>query len=145
MVSRSPVHIDENIGCPTPPLFFVAGLPSYAITDDFPEVAMSEWDVATGRLIHYFKGETTGPGPAPSTDSLSVSYDGRFVAVVRSRSEGVPDQSVTVWDIPGGHRVYETLAVKEDDPVRSVFFSSDGKYLAFVRPGRVEVYSYDSP
>ncbi len=134
---------EENVGCPSFPLYFRASEPSQIIVDDYVQSAVSEWDIASGKLVRYLQDETTGPGPAPVTDSLSVSHDGRLAAVVRSRDEGVPDYSVTIWDLSDGKPVYHTLARSVSDPVRGIFFSPYGKIVAFVYAGRVEVYQYD--
>jgi WD40 repeat protein len=134
---------EENVGCPSFPLYFRASEQSQVIVDDGVQSAVSEWDVATGKLIRYLKDETTGPGPAPYTDSLSLSFDGRLVAVVRSRTEGIPDYSITVWDLSDGKPVYHTLARSVSDPIRGIYFSPYGKIVAFVYRDHVEVYQYD--
>lgn len=134
----------EAVGCPLfPPLYFRASDPTQVIVDDPTHSAISVWDIRTGKLVSQLSEPTTGPGPAPVTDSLSISYDGRLAADVRSRDEGVPNYSVTIWDLSDGKQVYHTLAEAPSDRVRGIFFSPYGKLVAFVYADRAEVCQYD--
>jgi hypothetical protein len=127
--------------CPQQPLLFSNLFPDRIITDSFAPTAVAEWGARTGKLLEtlHFK---TNDDPAPGTESVSISSDGRFVAVVRSRSEFYHEYGIVIWDLKLSRAVYEIPLGLHWDPTLRATFSVDGNQIAFVKSNRVEVYEY---
>jgi hypothetical protein len=129
--------------CPQQPLLFSKLFPDRIITNDFPRTAVAEWDGRTGKLLETLFSKTDN-GPAPSAESVSISYDGRFVAVVRSRSEFHPEYGIVIWDLKLKRAVYEIPLGRQAEPILHANFSVDGKQIVFVKSDRVEIYEYQN-
>jgi WD40 repeat protein len=127
--------------CPQQPLLFPKLTPDRIITNSFQRTAVAEWNARSGKLLETLFTEP-GDGPAPWTESVAISYDGRFVAVVRSRSEFYSEYGIVIWDLKLKQAVYEIPVGIHWDPILNASFSVDGDEIAFLRSGRVEIYEY---
>ncbi len=128
--------------CPQQPLLFSKLFPDRIITDSFTRTAVVEWDRRTGKLLETLFSEP-GNGPPPSPESVSISYDGRFVAVVRSRSEFYAEYGIVIWDLKLNRAVYEIPLGLHLDPTLRAIFSMDGNQIVFVKSSSAEIYEYE--
>lgn len=135
--TNDPGHV-----CPGGNLYFRKDHPGRMVTDDFPNSAVSEWDMQTGALLQHLVSDVGAGGPPPGADCMSLSYDGDLVAIVRTRHEVGTEYGFTIWNLQSGKVVYEIPLKYQDDPVRCVRFSSNGTHIAFVHSDRVEIYEY---
>jgi WD40 repeat protein len=74
------------------------------------------WDVVTGERLH------ERPGHSDGVHSVSVSPNGKIVA-----TSGWNEPTILLWDAATGKPLL--TVIKPGFPVRSCFFSSDGKYV----------------
>jgi hypothetical protein len=128
--------------CPRKSGQFLPGQPNRLITDDPLRAAISEWDLSNGKLVQHLSSNIENPGPAPSTESLDISFDGKFAAAVRSRHEWSSEWGTTIWDLTTGTKVYEIGLVHSTDPIMRARFSTDGNNLVFVYLDRADIYEY---
>ncbi|MBI1741467.1 hypothetical protein HYR54_00170 [Candidatus Acetothermia bacterium] len=75
------------------------------------------WDVSTGHLVR-----TLSDPLAVSVESVAISPDGKKLAAGWERGE------VQLWDLASGNILRTIFA--HSDQVKSLSFSSDGKWLA---------------
>lgn len=128
--------------CPRKSGQFLPGQPNRLITDDPLRAAISEWDLSNGKLVQHLSSKIENPGPAPSTESLDISFDGKFAAAVRSRQEWNSEWGTTIWDLTTGTKVYEIALAHSKDPILRARFSTDGNNLVFVYSDRADIYEY---
>jgi hypothetical protein len=127
--------------CPDYPGPFVPGQPRHMITTDSLRGGISEWDLSNGRLIQHLVSKRSA-GPPPGVESLSISHDGRLLAVVTARRELGVEWGLTIWDLSSGRTVYETPLGRQSDPVMRAYFCGNANELILIHPSRLEVFEY---
>jgi WD40 repeat protein len=75
------------------------------------------WDIATGRAIRTFIGDTD------SIQSIAFSPDGRYVL------SGSADHTMKLWDVTTGKEIRTFTGRTKNDLINSVAFSPDGRHL----------------
>ncbi len=88
----------------------------------------SLWEVATGRLLWTSKSPINdGPAPLFSPDGKTVICYGSQLLPKGGRTEGA-DAQFSAWEVATG-KLLPVLELGENDYVRNLFFSADGKWL----------------
>jgi hypothetical protein len=128
--------------CPGRPLQFLGQGSDRLITDDVVSPALSVWDVYIGKLLQHLSSKMEHPGPAPTTESLSISADGRLVAVVRFQGEWGAEYGMTIWDLSTGRALKEIPVGLHRQIILGTYFSSSGDQVAFTFMDHVDVYEY---
>lgn len=139
--------------CPEQPLHFIGQGSDRLITDDYVTPALAVWDIHTGKLLQHLTSKMRSLGPPATTESLSMSADGRLAAVVRLQDEWAIEHGLeygmTIWDvstsavvkeIPISHRLQPLVG--KGQPIRGIYFSSNGDQIAFTFFDHVDVYEY---
>ncbi|MER5731619.1 serine/threonine-protein kinase [Streptomyces sp. NPDC002138] len=92
-----------------------------------------KWDVATGRTVGTFTGETTGELQDGFVHALGLSPDGKTLAATSGRG-------LYLWDTGSGSR----LALRQDIKNGSAVYSADGSMLVAGSPVQLRNGSADT-
>lgn len=137
-------HFQDNIGqCAAWP-FFVTG--NILLGSQYSPDSIRKWNLQDGS----YEGEfipSAGTGPIPQMQSLSISRDGRFVAVADSNVDMALDydRRVNIWDLQTGRSRYTIRRGQHPfGPVR-VRFSPYSDEVAFIYDDCVRIFSYKMP
>ncbi|HEX2711794.1 MAG TPA: hypothetical protein VHM88_06165 [Candidatus Acidoferrales bacterium] len=101
-------HSVTDLNCPADPFLFVMRSSLREVTNVTSQEALLVWDAQNGMLLQRLKSKYYGQRPPPSLESLSVSHEGRLVAVTRMWNEPPtgPDYELQIWDIWRGDELH---------------------------------------
>lgn len=103
-----------------------------------PESEARLWDASNFKLVRFFKLGANAPDAAyvPGVYHLAISSDSKLLA-----TPGDKQGDVWIWDIEGGDRKF-VFDGPENEGVRNLDFSPDGKTLAFDVPGKIILWDF---